>query len=169
MHIEVMDLHQLAPAEYNPRTISEAAYRGLKRSLDRYGCVVPLVWNRRTGTLISGHQRLRALLDLGETQAEVAVLDLDEAEEKALNLTLNNPAIAGEFTADVHDILLELQMLLPEACVDLRLGEISELDAAALKAQFQADPAEELAKIDEFSGKQTTCPHCGETFRVGSA
>jgi ParB-like chromosome segregation protein Spo0J len=99
-----MKLAALNPAPYNPRTISEAAKQGLKASITRYGCVEPIIANKRTHfTIVGGHRRYEVLLELGETETDVVVVDLPASEEKALNLALNNPAIAGEFTADVAE------------------------------------------------------------------
>ena len=48
-----------------------------------------MVWNRRTGFVVGGHQRLKVLLDMGETEIDCVVVDLEPAKEKALNLALN--------------------------------------------------------------------------------
>ncbi len=124
--IERMPIEKLAPAPYNPRQISPEALAGLRASLDRFGCVEPVIWNKRTGHVVGGHQRLKALQQLGETETQVVVVDLDEAEEKALNVALNNPAIAGEFTADIHLLLAELKDLLPEYYDDLRFDDLAD-------------------------------------------
>jgi DNA modification methylase len=101
----------LVPAPYNPRTITEEAARGLRASVERFGLVVPLVWNKRTKRVVAGHQRIDALKRLGRSEAQIIVVDLPESEEKALNITLNNPAITGEFTDDLQALLAELSQL----------------------------------------------------------
>ena len=45
--IKEFGLNQLNPADYNPRRISNEAMEGLKKSLDRFGCVEPIVVNTR--------------------------------------------------------------------------------------------------------------------------
>ena len=120
-----MSLADLTPANYNPRTISDAAMKGLEHSIDRFGLVQPIVWNKRTGNIVGGHQRLAALLNRGATEADVYVVDLPEVEEKALNLALNNPGIQGEFTAAVVDIIEELQAEVPDLVAELDLGAIT--------------------------------------------
>ena len=114
MEIKVMPIQELAPAPYNPRAISPEALAGLRGSVERFGLVEPVVWNRRTGHVVGGHQRLKVLQQLGENETQVVVVDLEEAEEKALNVALNNPAIAGEFTADIHVLLAEINAAMPE-------------------------------------------------------
>lgn len=109
LRIVEMKLSELTPAPYNPRTISEAAMRGLQASIERYGLVEPIVWNERTGFVVGGNQRLAVLRQLGTETVAVVVVDLDNAEERALNLALNNPGIAGQFTAQARDIIAELR------------------------------------------------------------
>src|SRR6266851_3871514 len=108
LKLEVMKLSALTAAPYNPRTITSQAARGLRASIRRFGLVQPIVWNSRTGHVVGGHQRIDALKSLGRTEAHAVVVDLPESEEKALNITLNNPAITGEFTDDLQALLAEL-------------------------------------------------------------
>jgi DNA modification methylase len=132
-----MNLEELSPAEYNPRTITEKAARGLEASIRRFGLVQPVVWNSRTKRVVGGHQRIEALKSLGKTEAQVVVVDLPDAEEKALNITLNNPAITGEFTDNLQAILkelaempdLEFEELQLDALVDHKLDDIVEDEA----------------------------------------
>ena len=122
-----MKVADLLPASYNPRRISDKALAGLRASMVRFGAVQPIVVNTRGGgrpVVVGGHQRLRVMRDLGETECEVKLVDLSPIEEKALNLTLNNPAIAGEFTGAVDAIIEEIRAEVPEVADALRLEEI---------------------------------------------
>jgi len=47
-------------AAYNPRRISEEALAALARSMREFGDLSGIVFNRKTGNLIGGHQRLKA-------------------------------------------------------------------------------------------------------------
>ena len=105
MEIQEKKIQDLKPAPYNPRKISDDALTGLENSLKRFGVVQPIIWNKRTGYVVGGHQRLKALEKLGEKKIQCIVVDLDETEEKALNVTLNNAAISGEFTADLAGLI----------------------------------------------------------------
>lgn len=104
-----MPITALIEAPYNPRRISERALNGLKASLVRFGLVQPIIWNERTGHIVGGHQRIKALSALGETEALVVVVDMPDAEEKALNVALNSQAISGEFTEDLDALLDEIR------------------------------------------------------------
>lgn len=98
MEIRRVPVSKLNPAAYNPRKDlqpGDTEYQKLARSLDKFGCVEPVVWNERTGNVVGGHQRLRVLLDLGVTDSEVSVVDLSEVDEKRLNIALNK--ITGEW------------------------------------------------------------------------
>ena len=101
--VEVISRGEIHGADYNPRVISEDARKRLKRMLAKHGLVQPLVWNRRTGNLVSGHQRLSQLDQLERSQdydLQVSVVDVDEREEKILNVQLNNPSMQGDWDMD---------------------------------------------------------------------
>lgn len=129
-----MPLADLSPAPYNPRQISEEALAGLRASVERFGLVEPVIWNRQTGHVVGGHQRIKALQAIGETETNVVIVDLPEIEEKALNVALNNPAIAGDFTPDLHALLAEITAELPDLASLLRLDSLATLTADLLKS-----------------------------------
>lgn len=101
----------LRPAEYNPRKTlqpGDPEYESLKRSIETFGYVDPIIVNK-DGTVIGGHQRLSVLVDLGYTEADVAVVDLNKRDEKALNIALNK--ISGEWDeAKLAAIFSELKL-----------------------------------------------------------
>ena len=108
MNIEQLDPATLVPADYNPRKISKHQAEALKRSLDRWGFVEPIVANKRTGRIVGGHQRLDGALALALPTVPVHWIDVDEASEKALNIALNQ--ISGEWDEQLlSDLLLELE------------------------------------------------------------
>lgn len=95
---------QIKPAPYNPRDIDLNAKVKLKQGLREFGCVEALVWNKRTGNLVGGHQRLKLADEEVNFPTEtvdygvpVMVVDLDDADEKMLNVLLNNPGAQGFF------------------------------------------------------------------------
>ncbi len=103
-----MQLAGLKPAEYNPRKQlqpGDAAYEKLKQSILRYGNVEPIVWNKTTGNVVGGHQRIQVLQDLGVEESEVSVVELTPQDEKALNVALNK--IEGEWDDEKLVVLLE--------------------------------------------------------------
>lgn len=95
-------------AKYNPRTISNRNRAGLKLSLRKFGYTQNIVFNRRTETLVSGHQRLDILAEQGYERVQVHVVDLPEKLEKELNVAMNSPSVAGEFTPDIDRLIQEI-------------------------------------------------------------
>ena len=120
----VMALRDLVGADYNPRRISPEAMQGLDASLRRYGLVEPIVWNERSRNVVGGHQRLEVLRRAGVAEATVTVVDLDEKDERALNVTLNNPKIMGEFTDGLDALIEELAAQDAELTSALLLDEL---------------------------------------------
>lgn len=139
MEIVRMPVDKLIPAPYNPRRDlrpGDPEYEALLRSITEFGLVEPLIWNRRTGRLVGGHQRLRVLRDLGVREVEVSVVDLDEQRERLLNVALNR--IQGEWDEDrLRGLLAELE----EAGADLSLTGFTEAEIDDLLAELE--PAEE--------------------------
>ena len=95
-------------AKYNPRTISARNRAGLKLSLRKFGYTQNIVFNRRTETLVSGHQRLDILAEQGYERVQVHVVDLPENLEKELNVAMNSPSVTGEFTPDIDRLIQEI-------------------------------------------------------------
>ena len=92
MTIKKVNVNKMNPAPYNPREQlqpGEKDYNNLKKSIEKYGFVQPIVWNERTGNIVGGHQRYYIGMDLGFKSIPTKVVDLDETEEKQLNLALN--------------------------------------------------------------------------------
>lgn len=118
-------LNELKPAKYNPRKnlkSNSPEYKQLKGSLDKFGYVVPLVVNS-DGTVIAGHQRLKALQDNGIVEEDVVEVDLNKDDEKALNLALNK--ISGQWDEmKLNNLLLELH----QNDYELDLTGFSKLD-----------------------------------------
>jgi hypothetical protein len=119
-----MKLDELTPAAYNPRKISVEAFQGLGKSIERFGLLMPIVWNKRTGNIVGGHQRFRYLKEKGETEVDVIVVDLDDQAEMTLNITLNNRAIRGDFTCDVVAMLETSEAQLGSSFNDVRLSDL---------------------------------------------
>ena len=92
MQIEKKNVKDLLPADYNPRKDlkpGDPEYEKLKRSIEQFGYVEPVIWNEKTGRVVGGHQRLKVLTDMGITEVDVVVVSLSDEKEKALNIALN--------------------------------------------------------------------------------
>ena len=107
MLIEKKKTAELLPAEYNPRKDlkpGDEEYEKLKRSIEEFGYVEPVIWNKTTGRVVGGHQRLKVLIDLGITEVDCVVVEMDDVKEKALNIALNK--ISGDWDKDKLALLI---------------------------------------------------------------
>ena len=92
MKITLVNINSLNPAEYNPRQISNKQYEDLKASMEKFGCVDPIIINinpERLNVVVGGHQRLRILRDLGAEKVPTVSVNLSEEDERELNVRLN--------------------------------------------------------------------------------
>ena len=104
-------LDELNPAKYNPRKQlkpGDKEFEKLKKSIQNFGYVELIVVNTaNNNTVISGHQRLSVLKHLGEKEVECVVVELDEANEKALNIAMNKVTGAWD-EQKLADLLVDL-------------------------------------------------------------
>lgn len=120
-------LEDLTPADYNPRAMPEDEMEKLKRSIERFGLVEPIVVRKRGNLVIGGHQRLEAARQLGHPTVPVVFVDVTDHEAKLLNLALNK--IQGRWDT----------MRLAALLQDLRTLPTSELEISGfVKAEASA-------------------------------
>lgn len=89
MIIEKKQIADLIPAPYNPRQSTAKQEKHLKESLEKFGLVEPIIFNKQTGYIVGVHFRVRELKKLGIKEIECVIVDLNEADEKELNIRLN--------------------------------------------------------------------------------
>ena len=135
MDIQTLPVAKLIPADYNPRKDlkpGDPEYEKLKRSIMEFGYLEPVIWNKATGHVVGGHQRLKVLIDTGTTDVECVVVEMSEEKEKALNVALNK--ISGEWDKDKLSLLIaDLQGA--DFDVSLTGFDAPELDALFKDAQ----------------------------------
>lgn len=133
MEIRKVPISLLNAAPYNPRKDlqpGDPEYQKIARSIEKYGCVEPIIWNERTGNVIGGHQRLKVLAATGAVEVDVSVVQLSLEDEKALNLALNK--ISGQW--DNEKLSAVLQDL--SAGFDVEVTGFDQHEVDALVASF---------------------------------
>lgn len=162
-----MKLDDLNPAGYNPRKTlapGDVEYEQIKQSILSFGMVEPIVWNRQTGNVVGGHQRLTVLRDLGQETVEVSVIDVTEAQEKALNIALNK--ISGEWDDDRLSVLLdELAADADEMLLSLTGFTEEELDEMLDLGDGGVPPSPEQDEDDDPPSREANF-HYQEQFGV---
>lgn len=165
MVIEKKNTAELLPAEYNPRKDlkpGDSEYEKLKRSIEQFGYVEPVIWNKTTGRVVGGHQRLKVLQDMGITEVDCVVVELSEDKEKALNIALNK--ISGEWDKEKLALLItDLQ----GADFDVSLtgfepAELDDLFKDNLKAGIKDDAFDVESEL-----KKPTITKPGDIWMLG--
>ena len=127
-NIETINRRDIKNAPYNPRKISDSNRNKLTKIIKKKGLLLPLLINKATGNLVSGHQRLSILDNLhsnNEYKLTVAVINMNEREEKEANIILNNASITGEWdTIKLENIFKEIDF----KDVGFELNELNVLD-----------------------------------------
>ena len=128
-------------AGYNPRKLSDESRKTLKRGIKKFGLVGGIVVNKRTGlTVVSGHQRLSVMDELqkfpdNDYRVRVDVIDVDEKQEKELNILMNNPNAQGSWDYDA------LARLVPD--IDYKDAGLTDADLNMIGCDFLLQTEEE--------------------------
>ena len=140
MKITLIEINSLNPAEYNPRQISNKQYEDLKASMEKFGCVDPIIINinpERLNVVVGGHQRLRILRELGAEKVPTVSVNLSEEDERELNVRLNKNS--GEW--DINILANEFDI------VDLKEWGFSDIELG-FNIDKLIDNAEEEEEIE---------------------
>jgi hypothetical protein len=142
--IEKVNRRDIHGADYNPRKITEEAAKKLRKELREIGLLSPIVVNRTTMNIVSGHQRIDAmdsLLRKDDYELTVAMVELTEEEEVKANILMNNPAVQGEWDPDK---MVDIKGMFPEIDFQADLG-FDQLDIDYLFAG-----SEQFAEVAEI-------------------
>lgn len=161
---ETISRSDIKNAPYNPRIMDPKAKKRLKKNIAKHGLVAALTWNKRTGNLVGGHQRLEQLDALEKSKdydLTVCVVDVDEKEEAALNVQLNNPSMQGEWDldklanmADEFDLDMSEDLGFTETDIDL-MFDGDDRFSKLFETQEKEDMRGDLEKIKEARKKST--------------
>lgn len=170
--IRTITIDRINAAVYNPRADlqpGDPEYEKLKRSIEQFGYIDPIIWNERTGNMVGGHQRYKIMVnELGHTELDVSVVDLDDQQEKLLNIALNK--VSGQWDDEALARLLDdLQV----NGADLDLSGFDSNGIEGLIEEFKELPDDQLGDFEnreldvsdfDESRFDCKCPRCGFVF-----
>ena len=151
MEIQKKKITELKPAPYNPRKSNKKQEDNLRKSLEKFGVVEPIIFNKRTGYIVGGHFRTRELKKLGVEEVDCVIVDLSEEDERELNIRLN--ANTGDWD---NDLLLAN-------------FEIDELADWGLEVDFGDGVNQLETKEDDFDEEPPEEPKTvlGDLYEIG--
>lgn len=163
MEIKNVLVKDIKYAPYNPRKISDEVLNKLKKSIEEFGYIEPIIVNKRTMQVVGGNQRLKVLRQLGIEEVQSVIVDLDDTHEKALNIALNK--INGEWDLPLlKDLLLEIDTgEIDTELTGFDMGEIEEL-----MNQFHIEGEEDAFDVDQaFQEIEIPITKTGDIWLLG--
>lgn len=151
MEISKVRIGLLNGAVYNPRKSlkpGDVEYEKLKKSVEHFGYVDPIIVNKNGNVVVGGHQRLQVLKDLGYDEIDVVYVDLNQTDEKALNVALNK--ISGEWDAEKLEDLIRDLTLEPDFDVELTGFGLEEI-----QTMFDGSMDELQDSLDNYTRELT--------------
>lgn len=151
MDIQKIAIDKINHAKYNPRKNlkpGDAEYEKLKRSIEEFGYVEPVIWNKQTGNIVGGHQRAKVLVQLGAKEIDCVVVEMNEDKEKTLNIALNK--VSGDWDVPLlTDLLKDLDTSgFDVSLTGFDIAELNELFGEPDTKEDDFDPDEALAEIE---------------------
>ena len=109
---ELFDVDALKVDNSNPNVLSSRRFEALKKSIQRFGFVVPIITNRDL-LVADGEHRLKAAKALGMKQVSVVRLPVDEVDRRLIRQVMNK--LRGE-----HDLFMDAEEYYRIVCGDQR-------------------------------------------------
>lgn len=153
---ELVPIASLKPNPKNPRNIKNEDFVRLKRQLSKLKVYKPIVVDARTGLILGGHMRARALEALGYDKVWVSYVETANDTE-ALEYMLSDNDAAGRYD---DQMLAELVTNTPDIALDDYKVDLGDpIDLEALLKKFGPDIAADEERVAE--PRYHTCPDCG--------
>ena len=149
-------------ADYNPRSISAETRKKLKQNIKKNGLLGGLVYNLRTKTLVSGHQRISVLDELNnypdtDYLVKVEAIDVDEQREKELNVWFNNTSVQGQWDYDL------LAQIIPD--IDYKNAGLTDEDLQLIGIDFTMQTEAEQSITDDINNLITPIQNQKDTVK----
>jgi DNA modification methylase len=162
-----LPVEALKPHPRNPRVhpkVDSPLWVVMKKSLEA-DYFDPIVWNERNGCLVSGHLRLKILIELGYTHIDVVVVSYDEPTHYARMVAANR--LLGEWE---EAILASLAGDIEAAGLDAALAGYDHKSMLALLdcpiVQDDTPSTEELmSKAEQLQERWKVQP--GDLYQIG--
>jgi len=151
----------LIPQEVNPRTISKKQMQDLTTSLEKYNLVeIPAI--DKDGTILAGHQRIKALqvLKRGKEMIDVRIPNRKLTEKEAKQYLISSNAIGGDWDFDLLESDFDFDLLLDSGFDEQELVSFWETDKEIENDNFNVE--KELKKIKEPKTKLGDIIHLGK-------
>lgn len=167
---EIRPIDTIKQWEKNPRHIGPEDFERLKAQIKKLGIYKPLLITP-DGTILGGNMRYQALLELGQKEVWVSIVE-PKNEAEMLEYALSDNDRAGSYDKQK---LAEMATILP---VDAKLYKLDVgrlLPLEDLKKQYgpdgQPDPPDppKTGNAVPVFGKLVTCPGCGEQFEINTS
>ena len=98
MELVELPVDKVVPNPKNPRIDLRPGmplYEKLKKSIENFGYADPIIWNERTGMIVSGHQRFQVMKDIAEkkgeplTKVQVVKVNMSESKQDGFMIAVN--------------------------------------------------------------------------------
>jgi len=168
LNTQTVPISKLVPLPGNPRKTlkpDDPGWRRLVKSLEEQGYVDPLIWNERTGHVLSGNQRLSILTERSVSEVDVVVVDVPPEREMTIALALNNHA--GEWDRELLIDALSGLTEIPEFDVELTGFDVAEVEDLLADLSLDEADDDDFDLEAELARAETPVTQPGDLVKLG--
>ena len=161
---KIVKLSEIQEDPTNPNLMDDRKKEALNQSIEKFGYVMDIVVDKKTGMIADGFHRLQDLKERNIKEAEVIVFDFKDDSERRLFRQIANK-LHGEhdpkLDASEYRIIMEDYTLEDFSAL---LGESEQEIIKLLDNEQELIENDDVQKVDKLYHHQVTCPKCGNVF-----
>lgn len=143
-----IDITKIKLDEKNPNKMTASQLEVLKRNIEKYGFLVPVILNKDY-IVIDGEHRYKAAEELGMKEIKAIVLDVNDVDKSVIRQVMNKLKGSHDYKLDQDEIKLILDSLGKDDLINMTGIPESQIDFLLEGVKF-----EEIPNV-EFKGEMT--------------
>jgi len=175
--VELTKVGDIKSDGLNPNVMDVQKFDALKKNIEKYGFIVPIITNKKL-VIADGEHRLKAAEDLGMKEVPVLRLDVEEVDRRMLRQVLNKLKGVHDYDLDLEEFKFLYRNDSFDEFQELLAGDDSLITFLASNKgnEFEEDDFEEMPEmivpevklgevLDVFGGSGSTLIACEKANR----
>lgn len=151
--LEKININKIKVDVDNPNKMTEAQFESLKKTIEKYGYLVPIIVDKDFN-IADGEHRYLAYKEMGMKEIPAYVLDIKDPDRRLLRQIMNKLKGEHDFEKDKDDFKILTEKLSSEEMEKL-IGSVVDLDHYLEAIQLD-DVKDEWIGMPEFDQKDLT-------------
>jgi len=137
----------------------------LKRNIEKYGFLVPIITNNKF-VVADGEHRLKAAIEIGMTQVPVIALPIEEVDRRIIRQVMNKLKGHHDIDMDAEEYKLILEDTTMDEFIELLSKSEEDIRNTIDKLNDEESDSivDDVSKVDSLGHITIICPKCKHRF-----